>query len=472
MSISGHIINSTESEPKRWHVTPFLPAGVVGLLLLLAGLFFEVGHGSYAAISIANLPIKADASTTQLTDQIKAQAAAYRLAVQYPDKSIKRYPLSAAGISVDAAQTAANAKSQLNSSFVRRLEWWRPLTLPLYTKTNEHVMDQFVANSATVVKVAPLDAQLSIANGLAVVSPEASGQGSRLDDPESEIIARTMGFSAQPLVLKPGVLKPSITEKNLATSKAKVQSLIDKPVAFTIAGHTVSATPTDIGNWLDLSPVPKSKTVDVSVNSGKVLDYINLVARRYISQPRSRVVANTSDGQVVLDYGANGVDVINKDQTAADIASQLAQKQSVSVDLPVKYTAAKTVEAQAYDKWFVADVTNKRMYAYEGTNLVRTFLISAGAPATPTVVGTYKIYAKYVSQDMTGDNADGSRHFQPAVPYVNYFTGGYAIHGNYWRPASYFGNINSSHGCIGITVSDAAWIYDWAPIGTVVITHT
>jgi lipoprotein-anchoring transpeptidase ErfK/SrfK len=112
------------------------------------------------------------------------------------------------------------------------------------------------------------------------------------------------------------------------------------------------------------------------------------------------------------------------------------------------------------------------MYAYEGTTLVRTFLISAGAPATPTVIGQYKIYSKYISQDMRGANVDGSSYFQPNVPYVLYFYGGYAIHGNYWRPTSWFGNINSSHGCLGVTPDDGAWIFDWAPIGTPVITHT
>ncbi len=73
---------------------------------------------------------------------------------------------------------------------------------------------------------------------------------------------------------------------------------------------------------------------------------------------------------------------------------------------------------------------------------------------------------------MQGGNADGSRYFQPDVPYVNYFYADYAVHGNYWRPSSYFGNINSSHGCIGVSVGDGAWIYDWASIGTPVIVHT
>ena len=111
------------------------------------------------------------------------------------------------------------------------------------------------------------------------------------------------------------------------------------------------------------------------------------------------------------------------------------------------------------------------MYVHEYADVVRTFLISAGAPATPTVTGQYKIQTKLVSQDMSGANVDGSRYFQPRVPYVNYFYGGYAIHGNYWRPASWFGNINSSHGCVGLMTSDAEWLYYWAPVGTPVIIY-
>ena len=68
---------------------------------------------------------------------------------------------------------------------------------------------------------------------------------------------------------------------------------------------------------------------------------------------------------------------------------------------------------------------------------------------------------------MSGLNPDGSKYFQPSVPWINYFDhSGDAVHGNYWWPASYFGSINSSHGCVGVQVPEAEWIYNWAPIGT------
>src|SRR5206468_9470357 len=94
-------------------------------------------------------------------------------------------------------------------------------------------------------------------------------------------------------------------------------------VVFNVAGHAIIPSKTDVAGWIELSPVTKEKTVDVSVDSGKVLQYINKIARPYIQPPRSRLITNTDSGQVVLDPGANGVDVVSKDQTAANVAKSL-----------------------------------------------------------------------------------------------------------------------------------------------------
>jgi lipoprotein-anchoring transpeptidase ErfK/SrfK len=108
------------------------------------------------------------------------------------------------------------------------------------------------------------------------------------------------------------------------------------------------------------------------------------------------------------------------------------------------------------------------LYAYQNGQLVNTFLITAGAPATPTPIGEFHIWDKVALQTMTGPG-----YVQPRVPWINYFDhSGDAVHGNYWRPSSVFGNVNTSHGCVGVQVDQAEWIYNWAPIGTTVITHT
>lgn len=464
---------TVSSSPRHHHKVPLIIAGsTVAFLLLTTTIFFTVAHRSFASIYVAGLPVEADISQAELEKQITTAAKTYKVKVKYTDGKAKSFPLAVTGVSVDAKKSATQAKSSINQSLVRRLEWWKPINVDLVTKSDDAALYAFVTKEVTQVKVAPTDATLAISNGVANITAEAQGSGSTVPEGKKLVVSYAKELESKPLVLKPMKLSPAITAKDLESGKARADELLKKSVAFTIAGHNVAATPADIGAWLDISPVPNAKTVDVTVNSGKVLQYIDKVARRYITPPHSRLVTTTDTGQLVLDAGSDGVDVVNKEQTASEVAKKVAKDPSVSTSLAVKYTPAKTVETQAFDKWLVADVTTKRMYAYEKTTLVRTFLTSNGAPATPTVLGTYKIYAKYPSQTMTGFNADGSRYRQPDVPYVNYFTGGYAIHGNYWRPASYFGNINSSHGCVGINVEDAAWIYNWAPIGTTVVTHS
>src|SRR5215207_2486857 len=55
----------------------------------------------------------------------------------------------------------------------------------------------------------------------------------------------------------------------------------------------------------------------------------------------------------------------------------------------------------------------------------------------------------------------------PDVPWVLYFTNsGHALHGTYWH--NNFGT-PMSHGCINLPMDVAAWLYDWAPLGTPVL---
>jgi lipoprotein-anchoring transpeptidase ErfK/SrfK len=58
----------------------------------------------------------------------------------------------------------------------------------------------------------------------------------------------------------------------------------------------------------------------------------------------------------------------------------------------------------------------------------------------------------------------GEYYNVPDVPWVLYFTNsGHALHGTYWH--NNFGT-PMSHGCVNLPLDVAAWLYDWAPMGT------
>ena len=115
------------------------------------------------------------------------------------------------------------------------------------------------------------------------------------------------------------------------------------------------------------------------------------------------------------------------------------------------------------ERWIDVNLSEQRVYAYEGDTIVNSFLVSTGLPETPTVTGSYQIWVKVRIQDMSGPG-----YYLKDVPYVMYFYKDYGLHGTYWH--NNFGR-PMSRGCVNLTIDDAKWLYNWASIGTVVNVH-
>lgn len=119
-------------------------------------------------------------------------------------------------------------------------------------------------------------------------------------------------------------------------------------------------------------------------------------------------------------------------------------------------------------KEIVVSVSAQSMWAYEGGELLVSSLVSTGTaevPETTTPVGYHAVLAKFDAQTMEG-TISGDYYRVEDVPYVMYFDDfGNAIHGTYWH--NNFG-APMSHGCVNLPMDIAAWMYDWAPVGTAV----
>ncbi len=114
-------------------------------------------------------------------------------------------------------------------------------------------------------------------------------------------------------------------------------------------------------------------------------------------------------------------------------------------------------------RWIDVNLTHQMVYAYEGNTVVNSFLVSTGTWAHPTVTGKFAIYIKLRSGSMSGPG-----YFLPNVPYIMYFYKSYGLHGTYWHHN--FGT-PMSHGCVNLRTDDAAWLYNWSSLGTVVNVH-
>lgn len=139
----------------------------------------------------------------------------------------------------------------------------------------------------------------------------------------------------------------------------------------------------------------------------------------------------------------------------------LAQGQPLLAIQPTRPTGAKRIEVNLSSQW---------LYAYEGDLLVFDAPVSTGRDGWETPAGSFQIYSKLRTQTMRG-SARGEEWEVPDVPHVMYFRhGGFAIHGTYWHNT--FGTgARLSHGCVNLPLDAAAWLYEWAPIGTPVNVH-
>ncbi|MEY9877193.1 lipoprotein-anchoring transpeptidase ErfK/SrfK [Streptacidiphilus sp. MAP12-33] len=109
---------------------------------------------------------------------------------------------------------------------------------------------------------------------------------------------------------------------------------------------------------------------------------------------------------------------------------------------------------------------------------LRTLYISAGGPGHSTYDGIMVISEQDQVTRMDSHTVGlGSEYDIPAVPHAMRLTdSGTFVHGVYWRPASVFGRVNTSHGCIGLYdvpggesgSTPAGWFFDHSMIGDVV----
>jgi lipoprotein-anchoring transpeptidase ErfK/SrfK len=135
-------------------------------------------------------------------------------------------------------------------------------------------------------------------------------------------------------------------------------------------------------------------------------------------------------------------------------------------------------------RWLEVSVTDQQIWAYQGQSALMTSLVSTGKKPNQTTTGVFHVRLKYPKQDMrgfTGDSGEvigfGDRAPERGalaydvedIPDVMYFSlNAEALHGTYWH--SNFGT-PMSHGCVNLPLDVSAWMYGWAPLGTMIWVH-
>lgn len=130
----------------------------------------------------------------------------------------------------------------------------------------------------------------------------------------------------------------------------------------------------------------------------------------------------------------------------------------------------------------VVSISKQILHAYLNGRLVYTTLVTTGMPKLYTPTGTWHVYAKVTNVKFYSPWPPGSPYYYKPehVNFVLKYDAPYIyLHDFPWRsvygPGTQyphkdpkFGPETGTHGCVNMPTNAAAWLYNWAPVGTTV----
>ncbi len=198
----------------------------------------------------------------------------------------------------------------------------------------------------------------------------------------------------------------------------------------------------------------------------------------------ARVTALTTDTQAlrqayIQSQTALYLKEIAHQEAERAAADAEARRQATAEALARELAEARPPEGVSFgpdEHWIEVNLATQRAIGFVGAQPVHLALVTTGAPGWETPTGEFQIYMRIENETMDSltigiPRDDPWGYYLEDVYFTQYFVGGIALHYNYWRDDSYFGNVPSSHGCVGMRYDDAKFFWDFATTGTRVIVH-
>lgn len=470
----------------RWAI------GVVSALVLLvvcAGIVYAANYSGRAlpGTTVAGMPV-AGMTREQVISAVNGRADATTVTLSV-DGQTTEASLNEAGITVEADETADTAMEGSTSlpAFVRAIFSARDVE-PVVTVSDESIK-KFAATVNSTLTSEMKDAAVVVAQDGAsfTVTPAQNGNGVSTEDVASAVKQAGTTLTSVTQDLSVRQMEPSITTENAQAVAEKANALLETSIEISDGIDTFPAKRSDKVKWIEFLPKDDGSLDNPSISAVKVADWVNALAAKTDVKPENRVDNVDSAGNVltVAREGKKGLKTNNTEQVTKDVVAAMTDGKAyeglfhyddVEPGSETKQVAEGTenlvYQAAEGEKWVDVSLTDDTVTAYVGGKVAGgPFYMVPGAPATPTVVGTFHVYLKYDVQTMRGENADGTKYETEGVPWVTYFSGGYAMHGAPWRSSFGWSGYGGSHGCVNMPVDAAKFIYDWTDMGDTVVVH-
>ncbi len=269
--------------------------------------------------------------------------------------------------------------------------------------------------------------------------------------------------------------KAEVTADNADLAKAleEANARLGLSLTYTFAPQGGTAASETIGRDL-LSKVFYYNAVDgkLAVDGELLGQYVADLSSKHTSAGKATPFRTTGGGTININVAQAGSSV-DTEKLYNDLLDCLLN--NVGGTREAAYATQNESDAGYWGGNYVEiDQTSQHMWVYRNGQQVVSCDMVSGCVAnnTRTPNGCFKIFAKDRSRYLQGSNVNGSR-YKAWVDYFMPFSGGCGIHDASWR-GSFGGSIylyNGSHGCVGVTKSNAKKIFDNVSVGTHVVVY-
>lgn len=287
--------------------------------------------------------------------------------------------------------------------------------------------------------------------------------------------------------------KPSVVSSDLQGKLEELNKVFNLEVKLDFDYTTENLTYDVFKDWVTIK-----KDGSYTIDQESVWEWVNSIREKYDTLNKTRKFKSTMQGTVKIkaQRGADGKFdgifgyFLDADKTAEAICKALKKGENTTIE-PVYWTnGGYTYDTQGkvkrsaddeknvisdisqLDTYIEVDLTNQMLWYYKNGKVKHKCGVVSGMPTKErmTYPGIYQLWMKERNKTMRGRTSEGS--YESKCSYWNYISqNSIGIHDATWQSSfggdryKYYG----SHGCVGISLSDAQYIYENIPLGTVVI---
>lgn len=409
------------------------------------------------------------AARARLSEQLRD----YRLDIEVGRERYEITPAEAgASYDIEAMLDMAFASGERSGWSLPGL-WTRQQSSYAYNLNNDQ-FNALVSSLSAQQSLAAVDANITVVNGVPAIAPEQDGRGI---DPivTAGALRAAIASGERQVRLEPSATPAQIRSTALTSTLAAATAAAASKVELSYQGRRYVPSPSVIGSWLMFPPSGASRGLEI--DPAKVKAYLGTLARQIDVKPVAKRLT-VINGEVKAEAGGVEGLMVDQDALTTAIAGAVKTGAVAKLDIPTRPVAFKTEYNRTvsldYGRYVEINLATQQMWAYQDHQVVYSSPITSGAAGIgrPTIQGLFSVYTKQRNRYLNGYQL--GYNYNVFVEFWMPFSGNYGMHDASWRasfggPDYYYGG---SSGCVNMPRAAAAWLWDWAPVGTPVWVHS